>query len=214
MNFSAQATQTSSQYNQFKEMQSLSINRFFSFSAILLACVVFPHQAIAETINCKELKAVVAEADNQFSLLKGKLLKKETTADIAKAQGLSEEDLNMNFDSSIFTAKKPMTGAAECNVIQVLSDDDTSKIEQTSYDCKFDIITTLTKSIRDELRNCVSGEMNEDAGEDEFVIYVNRVESGEGYNGTSVEASANTVEGLKLSVIKSICMNKKIGGCE
>ena len=214
MNFSAQATQTSSQYNQFKEMQSSSINRFFSFSAILLACVVFPHQAIAETINCKELKAVVAEADNQFSLLKGKLLKKETTADIAKAQGLSEEDLNMKFNSSIFTGKNPLTGAAECNVIQVLSDDEAAKIEQTSYDCKFDKIMTLSKVNREELRQCISGEVNEDADENDFVIYVNRVESGEGYNGTSVEANANAVEGLKLSVSKSICMNKKIGGCE
>jgi len=126
---------------------------------------------------------------------------------------LPEADLNMEFDSSIFAGKNLLTDASECNVVKVLSDDETAKIEQTSYDCKFDKITTLTKSIRDELRKCVPGEVNEDAGEDEFVIYVNRVESGEGYNGTSVEASANAVEGLKLSVSKSICMNKKTGGC-
>ena len=215
MNFKIKSNQACVVDKRFKRgFLRFGIIRLFSISTLLLVTSILSQQAIADTFVCKDLKAVVAEAENQFMSLKSDLIKTETAADLAKAQGVSMDELSMKFESRIYTTKTPLNGAKNCQVVEVSSEDEGAKIEQTSFDCRFDKITKLTKALREELSHCISGEVDADSEDDEFVIYVNRVESGEGYNGTSVEASTNAIEGLKLSIRKSTCMNKKTGGCE
>lgn len=193
---------------------SISLTKLCLIGASALACISISQQTNADTFVCNELKAVVAEAENQFISLKSDLVKKETTADFAKAQGISPDELDMSFESRTYATKTILVGADKCHIVQVFSEDEDAKIEQISFICNFDKTTTLTKATREELSQCISGEEEGEPEDDEFVSYVNRVESGEGYSGTSVEAVANAIDGLKISINGTTCMNLKAGGCE
>lgn len=56
--------------------------------------------------------------------------------------------------------------------------------------------------------------MDPDSDNASLIIYVERVESGEGMRGVSVELEADAAAGATLSVRKSVCVRKTPDGCD
>lgn len=165
--------------------------------AVGIVCATFfalPSMALAkDVLVCQELKAAVADAPRGFAAHKGAL----TTADQPA----------LPFGKT-YLAKKSMTGAKSCRVVEVNLDEPTMRLRQTGYSCQFPALLKLDKNLRAELTRCVAGEVDEPPEPNEFTLWVDRVSSGEGYRATEVNALVNPVDGLTLSVRQSVCSNK------
>lgn len=184
-----------------------------------LACATLAAvPATAQTFSCPEIKAVLAEADRDFASLKGRQLKKETAEDFARANGLPAGKLDIKYHRLIHEARKPLTGAASgCQVVEGYLEDDEAKIAQSSFECRYDPKSSaarITPALRKQLHGCVGGEVDPDSDGASLIIYVNRVESGEGMRGVSVELETDAAEGATLSVRKSVCVRKTPDGCD
>lgn len=173
----------------------------FVAGLVVTLSVAMPGAAMAgDAFVCQELKAVVAEAGQGFSSFKGALRVQTNLARTA---------------SNIHSAKKSMTGATACSVVDVNQDQPKMRLRQTAYSCQFSKIFKLDKALRAQLTRCVAGEVDDPSDPDELTIWVDRVSSGEGYRGTEVTAQVNAVDGLTLLVRQSVCTNKGNGlACE
>ena len=169
--------------------------------AVVVMSLALPVAAMAgDAFVCQELKAVVAEAGQGFSSFKGALRVQTNLARTA---------------SNIHSAKKSMTGATACSVVDVNQDQPKMRLRQTAYSCQFSKLFKLDKALRAQLTRCVAGEVDDPSDPDELTIWVDRVSSGEGYGGTEVTAQVNAVDGLTLLVRQSVCTNKGNGlACE
>jgi hypothetical protein len=184
-----------------------------------LACAsLLSGPAAAQTFSCPEIKAVLAEADRNFASLKGRQLKKETAEDFARANGLPAGKLDIKYQRLTHEAKKPLTGAAGgCQVVDGYLEDDEAKITQSSFECRYDPKSSaarITPALRKQLQGCAGGEVDPDSDNASLIIYVERVESGEGMRGVSVELEADAAAGATLSVRKSVCVRKTPDGCD
>lgn len=179
------------------------VNRttWFFAGALLAAAGVLPTAAFAgELLNCLELKAALADVPRGFAAHKGALL----------PPGGSANPLGRTYQ-----AKKTMTGAKACRVVDVSMDEPKMLIRQMGYSCQYPAVIKLDKALRSQLTRCVAGEAEDDSDPHEFTIWVDRVSSGEGYRGTEVSALFNPVDGLTLWVRQTVCTNKGNGqACE
>ena len=180
----------------------------FDRSTLCLAATVVatwlavPTVAMAsEVFACQELKAAVSDVPKGFAAHKGAL----STPPNPAFKGWKT-----------YKAKKTMTGAKTCSVVEVHLDEPQMRLRATGYRCQFPTVLKLDKSLRAELTRCVAGEADDDPSEpNEFTIWVDRVSSGEGYRATEVTALVNAADGLTLSVRQSVCTNKGNGqACE
>jgi hypothetical protein len=173
----------------------------FVAGLVWVACAVLPAVANAgDVLVCQELKAAVADAQRGFAAHKGALAKPGGANDLLGKR---------------YQAKKFMTGATVCHVVDVSLDKPKMRQRQTSYRCQFPAVLQLDKSLRAELRRCVAGEVDDPSDPYDFTIWVERVSSGEGYRATEVTAVANLVDGMTLWVRQSVCTNQGGGqACE
>jgi hypothetical protein len=163
--------------------------------------LALPTAAVAaDVFACAELKAAVTEAGQGFASYKG-AAKVETNVARTSAK--------------IHLAKRSMTGATACHVVDVNLDEPKMRLRQTAYSCGFSGVSKLDKALRTQLTRCVAGEVDDPSDPDELTIWASRVSSGEGYRGIEVNAQANAVNGLTLLVRQSVCTNKGSGqACE
>ncbi len=161
------------------------------------ALLALPTAVMArDVLVCQELKAAVADAQRGFATHKGALAAPDApTLPFGKA----------------YQAKKTMTGAKACSVVDVSLDEPKMRLRQTGYSCQFPAVFKLDKSLRAELTRCVAGEVEDPPEPDDFTIWVERVSSGEGYRATEVNALVNPVGGMTLWVRQSVCLNKGEG---
>jgi len=186
--------------------------------ALLAGASLVAVPAAAQTFSCPEIKAILAEADRDFSSLKGRQLKKETAGDFARARDLPAGALDMKYQRLIHEAKKSLSGSANgCQVVDAYLEDDEARITQSSFECPYkpkSSAVRITPALRKQLHGCVGGEVDPDSDGASLIIYVNRVESGEGVRGLSVELETDAADGATLSVRKSVCSRKTPGGCD
>lgn len=187
-------------------------------SASLACASLVAVPAAAQTFSCPEIKAVLAEADRDFASLKGRQLRKETAEDFARANGLPPGKLDIKYQRLIHEAKKPLTGSVNgCQVVDGRLEDDEARIAQSSFECRYDSKSSaarITPALRKQLHGCVGGEVDPDSDGAILIIHVDRVESGEGVRGVSVEIEADIPDGATLSVRKSVCVRKTPDGCD
>lgn len=168
---------------------------------VLIACLALPAAAEArDAFVCAELKAAVADAGRGFAAHKG---------------ALNPQAKPLPAGGKTYLAKKILTGATSCSVVDVGMDEPTMRLRQTAYSCQFPGVSRLDKDLRTGLTRCVAGEVDDPSDPHDFTLWVDRVSSGEGYRGVEVNAQANTVTGLTLQVRQSVCTNKGEGmACE
>lgn len=171
---------------------------------VLATCLGLQTAALAgDVFVCAELKAAVADAQRGFASHKGALNARATPSSPGGAP------------DKTYLAKKTMTGAKACSVVDVSLDVPKMRVRQTGYSCQFAALSKLDKALRAELTRCVAGEVDDPSDPDDLTIWVDRVSSGEGYRGTDVNAQANAVNGLTLWVRQTVCTNKGDGqACE
>ena len=158
------------------------------------ACAALPTAAEAsDVLVCQELKAAVADAQRGFAAHKGALIR---PGEPANALGKT------------YQAKKSMTGAKACRVVDVSLDEPKMRLRQVGYRCQFPAVLKLDKSLRAELKRCVAGEVDDPSDPYDFTIWVEHVLSDEGYRATEVTAVVNPADGMTLWVRQSECTNK------
>ena len=168
---------------------------------VIAAGGVLPMAAWAgDLFVCPELKAAVVDAERGFASHKG--------AVAAQAKPLM--DLGKTY-----LAKKTLSGAQSCSVVEVSMDEPKMRLRDTAYRCQFPSVFKLDKALRAQLSRCIAGEVDDPSDPDDFTLWVERVSSGEGYRSVEVNAQANAVNGLTLQVRQSVCTNKGNGlACE
>jgi len=186
---------------------------------VVLACaaVVAP-PALAQSFSCQELASVLAQAEQDFAAFKGRQLKKETAEDYARAHRLPAGKLDIKYQRLVHEAKKPLGGpVTECQVVDTYIEDRESTTRQSSFECRYApgaSAARITPAARKQLHGCVGGEVDPDSDDESLVIYVDRVTSGEGTRGVSVEFETNAADGATLSIRKSVCLKKSPAGCD
>jgi hypothetical protein len=154
----------------------------------------------SDVFVCGELKAAVADAVRNLAAYND-VLKAQAKPSLASGR--------------TYTAKLSMSGATACSVVDVSLARPKMSLRQTGYSCQFAGVSKLYKAFRAQLTRCVAGEVEDPSDTEEFIIWVDRASSGEGYRGTEVNAQANVVNGLTLLVRQSVCTNKADGlDCE
>lgn len=141
---------------------------------------------------CAELKAAVADAAQGFASHRGAA---NAQASQAGAPGKT------------YQAKKTMTGAKACSVVDVSVAEPTMRMRQTGYTCQFPSVFKIDKALRTQLTRCIAGEVDDPSDPADFTLWVERVSSGEGYRGTEVNAQVHPLNGLTLWVRQSVCTN-------
>ena len=167
---------------------------FFFAVTVVATGWALPTAAMArEAFVCQELKAAVADAQRGFASHKSSLV---APVNVATMPGKT------------YQAKKLMTGAKTCRVVDVSLDEPQMQMRQTGYSCQFPAVFKLDKALRAQLTRCVAGEVEDESDPDDFTLWVDRVSSGEGFRGTEINAQVNAVDGLTLWVRQSVCTNK------
>ncbi len=166
----------------------------WAVGAALGLCLGLPSAAWAgDVVVCAELKAVVADAERGFASHKG---------------AANDQASQAGAPGKTYGAKKTMTGATTCSVVDVRLDDPGMRMRQTGYSCQFPSVVKLDKALRTQLTRCVAGEVDDPSDPDDVTLWVDRVSSGEGYRGTEVNAQVNALKGLTLWVRQTVCTNK------
>lgn len=193
--------------------RALLLARALSACAFLVA-----GPALGQPFACEEIKAILSQADQDFSALKGRQLKSETAADYARAHGLAPDKLGLGYLRRVHEAKKSLGApVTACQVIDVYLEDPDSKITQSSFECKYDRdlpAARLTAAMRKQLHDCVGGEIAPDSDHESLAILLDRVASGEGTRDVSVELEFNPGDGTALAIRKTVCLRKAPDGCD
>lgn len=191
---------------------------------VLLLCLAHPLPAVAaDAFVCAELKAAVADAPRHFASYRGEAIAPTnkgdaiapTDSDIALEKALEKALKSKNYQKKSYQAKKTMTGAKTCSVVDVSMEDPKSRMRETAYSCQYPAGFKLDKALRTQLTRCIAGEAGDGSSRYDFAILVDAVSSGMGFSGTEVNALMNPVDGLTLSVRQTVCTNKGSSkGCE
>jgi hypothetical protein len=172
--------------------------------ALLLLCLAHPLPAVAaDAFVCAELKAAVADAPRHFASYRGGAIA-PTDADIALSKSYREK----NYQKKSYQAKKTMTGAKSCSVVDVSMEEPKRRVRDTVYSCQYPAGFKLDKALRTQLTRCIAGEADDGSSRYDFAILVDPVSSGEGVSATEVKALMNPVDGLTLSMRQTVCTNK------
>lgn len=186
-----------------------------AMSCLLAAlAVASPLQAAEFPLDCATLGSIVAQAPTLFRASRGQRLAQEDAAGLAARLGIPESGLGADYSRSVHASDTPMAGAARCEVVEVRHADAGARYTQVSHACRYPGVSTLPADLNARLARCLSRPPDPDADATSMQIDVDTVESGEGWAGTSVEVQASALEGLQLSVVQSVCENRRTGGCD
>ena len=190
-----------------------------STAGLMLALGTFalssPVIAGALPFDCASLQAVVAEAPTRFTKITVMPASKKKPADPAAQEGLSlEEVLKRRYAHSARQSLSPLAGAQLCRILDTWTENADARISQISHECHYPGVTALTAAFNAQLAQCLDRPADPDADVYSAAIDIDTVASGEGYAHTQVTANAQPVDGLRISVVQTICENRREGGCD
>jgi hypothetical protein len=178
----------------------------------LAALLCWPLAAPAFELDCATLREVVAGAGDGFEAFSGKPLSHVTAGASPDPSALAR--LKGEYSRETWQATRVLRGAGACTIARVHRADDTLRLQQAEYACRFPAEQALPASLGDELATCLGKPRDPDADEASLVITVDVVESGEGQAVLLVAADANVAEGLRLVVSRVSCEAKVAGACD
>lgn len=181
--------------------------------ALATLAVATPAFAAELPFNCTSLEALVAEAPARFDKIKGALLSQENAADLAVKSGLPLAQVDRNYVRRVYATNTPMPGAKHCEVVDLSHGDANARVSQISHVCHYPDVSTLS-AFNTQLAQCLGRPADPDADAYSLTIEIDTVASGEGYAETQVSATAQPLDGFRLSVVQTICENRRDGGCD
>lgn len=164
--------------------------------------------------NCASLEAVVAEAPTRFDKIKGVSLSQETAADLAVQLGVPPAQMDRDYVRRVYAADTPMPGAKHCEVVDAWHGDANARVSQIAHVCHYPEVSKLSAAFNTQLAQCLGRPSDPDADAYSVAFDIDTVASGEGYANTQVTANAQPLDGLRLSVVQTICENRREGGCD
>ncbi len=164
--------------------------------------------------DCASLEAVVAEAPTRFNKITGVSVSQETAAGLATRMGVPLAQVDRDYVRRVYAADTPMPGAKHCEVVDAWHGDADARISQIAHVCRYPGVTKLTAAFNAQLAQCLGRPPDPDADAYSVAIDIDTVDSGEGYASTQVTADAQLVDGLRISVVQTICENRRLGGCD
>ncbi len=192
-----------------------SVKRVTAVATIVLVTTASAAVSAA-TFQCNELEKLIDAAENHFSELGTTIRERETVADLAARLGVTIEEpgLGRSYEKVTRAVAQPLSGADDCEIVDVTLTDEDVDLRETVFQCRYAGINSISDSLREELKDCLQKPIEPDSDSQSLTIWVDRVDSGEGYAGTAVEVGSNAVEGLTLGIIRAVCLNRSEGGCD
>lgn len=185
-------------------------------AAIILLMAAGSAAASEPIFQCSELQKLVDAAGNHFAGLGTSVLERETAADLAAQYGVSIEELGLGegYEKVTWVVERPLSGADGCEIVDVTMTSESSNQRQTGLSCRYAAFRAIPDTLGEELENCLAKPLDPESDNESLTIWVDRVESGEGYSSTALELESNIVEGLTIGVVRSVCLNLSGGGCD
>ena len=107
-----------------------------------------------------------------------------------------------------------MPGAKHCEVVDAWHGDADARVSQIAHACHYPDVTKLSAAFNTQLAQCLGRPSDPDADATSLAIDIDTVSSGEGYAHTQVTADAQPADGLRISVVQTICEARREGGCD
>lgn len=186
-------------------------------SVVTIVLVTTASAAVsAATFQCNELEKLIDAAENRFSGLGTTVRERETVADLAASLGVTVEELGLgrSYEKVTRAVAQPLSGADGCEIVDVTLTDEDADLRQTAFQCRYAGIDSISDSLHEELKDCLQKPIDPDSDSLSLTIWVDRVDSGEGYAGTAVEVGSNAIEGLTLGIVRTVCLNRSESGCD
>ncbi len=170
----------------------------------------------AQEVDCTTLNGAIAAATDDFAAFRG--TRRELAPDPEMAQLNDSEGFSYSRDE--YASTRQLAAAANCSVIVARAEDPGSIISEARLQC---VWSSAGKSevqfaaIRKALQACAIAAQVEDDDADSYTLFVDRVESGEGWGGVSVAAdrqSPSPDAGPSVAVIHAVCQAKATGACD
>lgn len=171
----------------------------------------------AQSFACPELKAVVAAAERDLASMRGGSLPAPADEGTARAERVAAAKAGLQVRRTVYEAISPLTGAdGGCRIVETVLEGAASKARQITYECRYGAVRSarIAPAAAKRLQACVGGAPDPDSDDESLVIYLDRVESGEGVRSLSVELDADAADGARLAVRKFVCMRKLASGCD
>lgn len=178
---------------------------------IVALALFWPLAAPAFELDCPTLRDVVAGADDGFEAFAGKPLSHVTSGATDPSVLAS---LRGEYSRDVRETTRSLRGAEACTVTRVHRADDTLRLGQVEYACRFPAEYALPASLGADLAACLGKPLDPDAGEASLAITVDIVESGEGHAVLLVGAEADAADGMRLVVSRAHCEAKVPGACD
>lgn len=164
--------------------------------------------------DCPSLQAVVAEATTRFNKITGISVISETEADITARLGPLPQDTGRKYTRRVYAADTPLPGAKHCELVDTWHVDAASRVSQIAYVCRYPGVMQLSAAFNAQLAQCLDRPSDPDADTTFVAIDIDTVASGEGYASTQVTAVAQPADGMRISVLQTICETRREGGCD
>lgn len=187
------------------------MSRRAAWLALFLATPVF---ADALPFDCASLQAVVAEAPTRFNKIAGVTVSQENAAGLAARLGVPVAQVDRDYASRVMTSNTPLPGAKRCEVVDTWQGDTEARVSQIAHVCRYPGVSTLSADFSAQLAQCLGHPTDPDADAGSVAIDIDTVVSGEGYANTQVTADAQPVDGMRVSVLQTICESRRPGGCD
>lgn len=168
------------------------------------------------TFQCSELKKLIGAAGNHFAELGTSVRERETAADVATRFGVTIEELGLgkNYKKITRATAQQLSGADDCEIVDVTMDSEEADLRQTAFNCRYAGLQSISDSLSKELESCLQKTADPESDSQSLTIWIDRVDSGEGYSSIAVEVESNAVQGLTLGIVKTVCLNRSEGGCD
>lgn len=183
---------------------------------VLLATALLAISPAADAFepDCQGLGKIIAQADMQFTALRGQQRGHLASGASATPAQADLSRLLGEFDRQTWQGKLVMKGAADCEVARVHSADRDAVVDQVHYACAYPRHQVLPPALNRTLAACVGRPADPDADTSSLTIVLDRVESGEGHAITAVGATADVGEGLRVLVSRVTCQSRRPSGCD
>lgn len=167
----------------------------------LLALAVLPcATATAQKVSCADLRAVLDTAKADFAAIRGPLR-------------LSVVPALADFEEHVYATNRPLDGASWCEIRTARMKDETASLQQASYRCTWPSNAGVAE-LRRSLAACIENPVSREEDPESLHLYVDRVDSGEGYDAVLVAVDTNATQSVVLNVSRVTCLNRSPGGCD
>lgn len=184
---------------------------------ILAACLLFSGPAVsAQEIDCATLQDAISAARTDFAGFRG--ARQELPADPEMEKAMAQMDIT--YSREAYAASRPLSKGATCSVIVARAEDAVAVTANAQLECAWPtagMSPAQFDGLKKAVRDCVTNPMAEEDDPDTFILYVDRVESGEGWGAVFVSADRQAAlhdSGASIAVAHVACEAKTLGGCD